>query len=227
MEVMDQRVSIREGKSPILLISPHGADDTNTDLLTEIMAKDLDAYAVINWGWERASYVDCFKDKANCNNVFHLKEDVVQEEFLVPILKFKKRIKRNHRIVRQFIIHGISDIGEINLILGCGKGNPSSYSCPQWFVENFAYIAENEGLNTCIAKAGSNYAGKTKKNLNQLFVRWIPDKYVQSLQLEIAYSLRKTVDDTKILATYLANIISKSLKSTRETTPEKFKPKLY
>ena len=225
--VMDQRVSVREGKFPILLIAPHGADDKNTDLLTEFMAELLDAYAVINWGWERASYVDCFEDKANCNNVFHLKEDVVQEEFLDPILKFKKRIRRNHQIVRQFIIHGISDMREIDLIIGCGEGNPPSHSCPQWLFNTFAYLAEQEGLNTRIARAGSNYAGKAKKNLNQFFVRWMPDQYVQSLQLETTYGLRKTEEDTLILAEYLSNVINKSLKATRETAPGDFKPTMF
>ena len=82
-----ERVSVIEGKSPIIIVAPHGykGDDENTDLIAEEIANALHCYAVINRGWERSDSVDFMKDKADCNNVYHCKEDVVRELSLIHI----------------------------------------------------------------------------------------------------------------------------------------------
>ena len=84
---MKERVGIIIGKNPVILVAPHGADDTNTDIITERVAKKADCYAVINRGFERADFVDVIKDKADCNKIDHCKQEVVYEEFLKPIIK--------------------------------------------------------------------------------------------------------------------------------------------
>lgn len=89
---MRERVSTIIGKNPVILVAPHGADDTNTALLTEIASQKIDCYAVINRGFERADYVDVNKDIADCNRINHCKEEVVFDEFLKPIIKFQNKI---------------------------------------------------------------------------------------------------------------------------------------
>jgi hypothetical protein len=89
---MKERVSLRIGKSPIILVAPHGCDDHNTDIIADEAAKICNCYTVINRGFDRSDVVDVNNDKANCNRVDHAKEDVVYEEFLKPIIKFKNQI---------------------------------------------------------------------------------------------------------------------------------------
>lgn len=89
---MKERVSLRIGRSPIILVAPHGCDDNNTDIVAEQAAATLDCYAVINRGFDRSEIVDVNNDKANCNRCDHVKEDVVYEEFLKPIIRFKDQI---------------------------------------------------------------------------------------------------------------------------------------
>lgn len=89
---MRERVSTIIGKNPVILVAPHGADDINTDIIVEESAKLLNCFAVINRGFERSLDVDEENDKADCNKINHCKSDVVFDEFLKPILKFKDKI---------------------------------------------------------------------------------------------------------------------------------------
>ena len=106
-----ERVSIINGKIPILIVAPHGyeKDDEQTALIAEYIANKIGAYAVINRGWERAEEVDFWKDKADCNNINHCFEDVVKEEIIDPILRYKSRILLGHSEMYVFWIHGMSD----------------------------------------------------------------------------------------------------------------------
>lgn len=90
---MRERVYLRFGKLPVILVAPHGADDTHTATIAKEAAERINAYAVVNQGFERAPNVDVDNDKANCNRIDHLNEDVVYEEFLKPLLTFKDRIE--------------------------------------------------------------------------------------------------------------------------------------
>ena len=63
------RVTVIDGLEPIVVVAPHGFDDPNTDMLAEALATALNAYAVINHGWERDKKVDDANDKANCNSI--------------------------------------------------------------------------------------------------------------------------------------------------------------
>jgi len=214
-----ERVSVIErGTKPVIFVAPHGYkhDDTNTDIVAESAARAIGAYAVINRGWQRSATVDILRDKANCNNVNHCNEDVVKEEFLLPILKFTNRIYKtyfdltfdpNLRLKNQilkkykgydkervyiFYIHGIGRYEyhpDLAFVVGNGEGKPNSYTCPTWMKEAFAYCLEEFGETYC-AKAGSKYAGWARNNLNQLFRKHIPDSKTKSVQLEIAYRLR-------------------------------------
>jgi hypothetical protein len=213
--MLDSRVTIREGNSPILIIAPHGANDKNTDYIAEYMAERFDCYSVINWGWEKSTKVDCFTDQADCNNLEHCHEDVVYDEFLSPILRYKARILQNHRKCFQFIIHGVgNDIKKkakdptIDLLVGYGASSePQTHTCPIWFKDLFIYLAESAGMQTYLAT--TDYAGKRKRNLNQIWKRWYPDGNVYSLQVEIVQSARRSKDEAQIYAEFLGEVISK------------------
>jgi hypothetical protein len=193
-----ERVSLIEGDTPVLIVAPHGSDDTNTDYIAETVAAEFGAYAVINRGFKRSQTVDYWKDLANCNDVRHLHHDVVKEEFLDPILRFAKRIELKYG-ERPFvlILHGCSDIvrqiandEDLDLIVGYGNGDPPSYSCTSRFKNAFVCNLRNEGFGVYEGRSGGNYAGRSKNNLNQLFNHWYQDFDVESIQLEIVREMR-------------------------------------
>lgn len=193
-----ERVTVVEGDAPILILAPHGPDDKNTDLIAERVAIESGAFAVINRGWKRSSGVDYMRDLANCNDVRHIHSDVVKEEFLEPILRLKNRIRKLYDDnVFVLILHGCSDsvrddVGDhgLDVVLGWGAGFPPSHSCSKKFKNAFAYHLMNEGFGVYEGSPGGRYAGRSRNNLNQLFVRWYPDEYVNSIQLEIVRELR-------------------------------------
>lgn len=208
-----ERTSTIEGDTPVLILAPHGLDDENTAILAEKIAKGLGAYAVINRGWKRSSRHDYWKDEANCNDVRHIHCEVVKEEFLDPILRFASRIKKRYEDrVFTLILHGCSDSvrklagdGGLDMVLGYGEGNPPSYSCRNRVRRAFAHYLQSEGFGVYGGASGGLYSGKSKNNLNQLFVKWYPDNQVDSLQLEIVRELRR---DAELLEITTDGIIS-------------------
>jgi hypothetical protein len=208
-----ERIRLVEGEHPVLILAPHGPDDVNTDLIAERVALEFGAFAVINRGWRRSSSVDCARDMANCNDVRHLHSEVVREEFLEPVLRFKNRIRRKYdENVFVLAIHGCSDSvraeaddQDLDMIIGYGDGTPPSYSCEPRFKDAFAYHLRNEGFGVYEGARGGRYAGRARNNLNQLFVRWYPDEYVNSLQMEIVRDLRC---DAGLLDLTISGIVS-------------------
>jgi hypothetical protein len=194
-----ERTSVIQGTTPVLLVAPHGPDDENTAELTELVAKHFGAYAVINRGWQRSSRVDQFRDLANCNDVRHLHQDVVREEFLHPILRCVTRIKKKYEgKALVLVIHGCKDQIRhglddemLDIVVGYGAGNPPFYSCRTRTKNAFVRCLQDEGFGVYEGAAGGLYAGRAKNNLNQLFVRWYADNAVESMQIEIVRELRE------------------------------------
>lgn len=193
-----ERVQLIEGDMPVVLVAPHGVDDENTIQLTETVARYIGAFAVINQGWKRSVKVDYWNDLANCNNIEHLHEDVVKEEFLEPLLRYVHRIK-NQIDDRIFIfnIHGCSDNlrkkakdDELDIVVGYGAGNPSNYSCKIKIKDALIYYLENEGFGVYEGKAGGKFAGRSHTNLTQLFKQWYVYDNVHSFQIEIVREYR-------------------------------------
>jgi hypothetical protein len=216
-----ERVSAIKGNNPVLVIAPHGADgdDDYTALITEVIADTIGAFAVINRGWQRAEDYDYSKEHANCNNVVHCHQDVVKGEFLDPILRFTDKIRKDHGEVNVFIIHGVgNDIRKkandmaLDAIVGYGNGKPPSYSCELTRKTAFIYIMNNSKIKTYEGKAGSQYSGKSKVNLNQLFNHWYPDDAVNSMQLEIVKELREDDEIAKATGEAIGDCITKYLK---------------
>jgi hypothetical protein len=209
-----ERVLALEGETPLIIVAPHGVDDTNTDIIAEKVAEELGAFAVINKGWQRSQSVDYFKDLANCNDVRHLKHDVIKEEFLDPILRFSNKIKKKYEEkVFMLILHGCSDSvrdivnEDLDMIIGFGDGDPPSYSCNIKFKNAFLHYLQKERFCVYEGRSRGAYAGRSNNNLNQLFRRWYPDDDVNSIQLEITKELRSNKHLIDVTSAGLVNAI--------------------
>lgn len=226
-----ERVSIREGKTPIIIYAPHGfhKDDERTALMAEYIADTLNCYAVINRGWERDENVDCFLDKADCNNVEHCHEDVVREEILEPILKFQKRIARTHQLTYFFTIHGmgnkhrkISGNEKLDLVIGHGAGSPNSFTCDEWRKNFFLHLLEEAGLNPAEGKKGGPMSGWARSNMNQLFRKWYHNQSVQGMQIELIHELRNDDEIALLASEYIAVAMQELLEAKSFSTNVNF-----
>lgn len=202
---MKERVTVITGKNPVLFVAPHGYDDTNTGHIAETAAAITQGSAVINWGFERSQNVDVVNDLANCNSVKHCREDVVEDEFFMPILKWRattnglpyKKPKQHRYIV---YVHGCGDIVHqqtgttVGFILGTGCGvKKDSLTCQDWQRNALSdgLSGALPGAECFVAKAGSRYAGRDSDNLVQYFRKHYRDTTVDAVQIEIPWCWRK------------------------------------
>lgn len=216
-----ERITTIKGDYPALIIVPHGHDDPNTPEVAEQIITELNCYGVINRGWERADSYDYYTDKANCNNVAHIHEDVVREEFLDPILEFKENIEERGHLPNVFIIHGVGSnilkqAPDLDFIIGYGAGKPPSYTCEQWYKELFMEYLSKLGFHPYQGKAGGAYSARRSENLNQLFTSHYYDEMVASMQIEIAKQHRITKVASRQIGAELAMCIE-DLIETRNT----------
>lgn len=199
---MEERVSIIEGKRPLIFVAPHGAqcDDVNTALIAETLADTTRGYAVINRGWERSNWIDYTKDKANCNNVEHCYKDVIKEEFFDPLVRFKHRTLKKWSRVCIVYLHGMSNdvqkrtgIDDLNFVVGWGNGNPHSHTCQKWVKDFLIYNLSLVDKSTVgEGKIGGNYSARAKNNMTQFFRKHDYDEEVDAVQIEVVNKLRKT-----------------------------------
>lgn len=208
-----ERVSIISGKLPILIVAPHGfnGNDENTAIIAEHIAKRINAYAVINRGWERNHVVDFMLDKADCNNVNHCLEDVVKEEFLDPIIRYKNKILKTNQTAYIYYIHGMgnkhrdfSSNKQMDAVIGYGRGSPNSFTCELWKKDLLCHLLNESGINTLEGRSGGLMSGWAKSNMNQLFRKWYYEPNVQSMQIEIVHELRSCPDISAITAEFIA-----------------------
>lgn len=227
-----ERTSIIDGNIPILLVAPHGhpKDDERTALITEFISNKINSYAVINRGWRRSKEVDFLKDKADCNIISHCMQDVVREEMLEPILKYKKRILKKYPEMYIFHIHGMSDrhrdlCGDhtLDLVVGCGAGIPNRLTCDSWRKDLFINYLESEKITTYEGGKKSQMSGWSSDNMNQLFRNYYLDEKVQSMQIEIIYELRRDNDIAMITADYVADCMLNLLTSPKKEIKQKVK----
>lgn len=224
-----ERVSIIAGHLPIIIVAPHGfnGDDENTSIVAEHTANSIGAYAVINRGWERAENVDYMLDKADCNDVNHCHEDVVKEEFLEPILRYRNKILQTSPIVHIYFIHGMSNKHRkiandpnLDMVIGYGAGSPDSHTCSIWRKDLLCHLLNEAGVHTWEGKKGGPMSGWARSNMNQLFRKWYPDPQVQSMQIEIIHDLRSSSDAAIITAEYLATAV-KDILAVKSFSPNK------
>ena len=231
IKMSGERVSVIEGKKPVILFAPHGYenDDEHTAHIVEQTANITNCYAVINRGWERSDAVDHLRDKANCNNVKHCKQDVVREEILDPILRYRSKILATYSLCYFLIIHGMSNnhrdrIGEdeLDIVIGYGAGNPDSFSCATWRKDLFGFLLSEAGFHVYQGKAGGPLSGWAKKNMNQLFRKNYNDRRVHSMQIEIIKDLREDQEMSTLVAEYLAGCMDDLIHSKNWQKPPGF-----
>ena len=210
---MNERVSVYRGKSPVLLIAPHAApkDDYNTGIITEEMCRLLNCNAVINRGWQRSKDYDYDKEQADCNNVTHM-IDVVEDEFLRPIIGLKNEIIRQYHDCHIFFIHGMIARNNVDIVLGHGAGTPNSFSCLGWRRNLMYYILEDLSLNVWGEKANGLYSGWKNQNMNQYFRKHKLQSNVQSMQIEISKELRTDKGMSELTAEFIATAVKNYLK---------------
>lgn len=203
-----ERITRIEGKKPVIYVAPHGApcDDVNTSIIAKTLAEVTKGYAVINNGWEKANIIDYKKEKANCNDIDHCHQDVIKEEFLNPILRFKNKILKTWHRVLVVYIHGASNEvrkkagkRDLNYIIGWGNGTPPSYTCQRW-VKNFLiyHLSVADNCSVAEGKSGGNYAAWSYKNMAQLFRKRYEDENVDSVQVEVVNEIRNTPAKAKV-----------------------------
>lgn len=215
---MTQRVGYTKSLvlNPAIIIAPHGNDDTNTDLLTETIQNELQITSIINYGWERANYYDYYKDKANCNSIAHIQEDVIKQEFLDPIIASYNYNLNCGLLPALFIIHGVHDsirkepnANNLDLIIGTGYGRKKS--CDDWSKHFFCKILSSHKFKVFLGKENGKYAGNSNDNLNQI-LNYYGNEYLInqrcSFQIEIVKSLRSTKQKTIESAKRLADSIN-------------------
>ena len=236
MEFGRIRVYSQRGTTPVIFIAPHGVDDKNTDEIAKAAADYLDAYAVINQGFKRSQVVDVLSDKADCNRIDHVTQDVVKEEFLDSIIRFKGEIDRAAAIemtrnipkaisIEEFklpirplivIIHGVGSkihktAGEaISCVVGYGQGKyDDSIICEEWRKNLFVEVFKyyfTQG-EIYVGKGGGKYAARKKNNMAQYFRLYKKDINVDCLQLEFPLFLRKNKWESTITGNNLASAV--------------------
>ncbi|RDJ35029.1 MAG: hypothetical protein DWQ19_09345 [Crenarchaeota archaeon] len=219
-----ERIITNIGTIPAIVVVPHGYDDPNTVEIAEEIINKIDAYAVINKGWRRSDHYDYYKDEANCNNIKHIKEDVVKDEFLKPILKYKNKILNEHHLQEpaMFIIHGVSNLirdeaSDLDFIVGYGEGDPARPTAPIEFKDCFLENLKSTGLVPYQGKSGGRYSGWGRNNLNQLFNRKeFLDHCAYSLQIEIIRELREDKDVARQTGEVLSDVITNTINNWKK-----------
>lgn len=228
---MTERVSTYKGKHPVIIVAPHGWDDTNTDRIVESTIQYGDFSGVINRGFERADFVDEGNNKADCNRIDHAQEDVVYDEFLKPIEKCVERLynKKNPfhpvynpnapaKIAYVIFVHGCGDqvhknAGQkVQVVFGFGRAKTkknnrltcktTTKSCLGTMMKKYATDGE-----IYEDSGGGRYSGWSSNNMNQFFRSHMYSQYVECIQLEFPYSTRKTKTRCDVTAMMLASAI--------------------
>lgn len=233
--VVKERVTVRQGSVPVLLVAPHGhhLDDTNTAELALEVARQLDAFAVVNNDWKRGVTVDALTSVANCNNRDHCQDSVVYEEFYAPVLEAVDAIQaiesegagqsEPHPLV--LMLHGVGnrvrvDAGDpdLSVIIGYGRGTPDRLTCDSGVMDTFAHHLSQSSLGIYFGRPGGNYSAHSKKNLTQ-------DVHGKTgcsvLQLEFVTDVRdplaKCHETADVLAAVLTNTVTSIASGTSIT----------
>lgn len=189
------KISIIKGKNPIIFVAPH-KNDENTDIIAEVLAKELDAYAFINVGWDRNKDAVLGQDLANLNSIKHCLLGPVKKEFLNPLIETKNKIIKEFNCCFVIFLHGMAQKireevnDDVDIVVGFGAGNKPSYTCNLSDKNNLIYCLRQEKFNVYQGKPNGKFSANNKDNLTQLFRSHDPDTKVDALQLEIVHSLR-------------------------------------
>lgn len=230
---MMEKVIFKYANSPIVFVAPHGhkGDDLNTDLIAIAAAEAINANYLINKGYQRADFINVDKDIADCNNINHM-QDILVDEFLLPYKRLCKRAVKYYGKCLVLWVHGISntirnsaETKNLDLIIGYGQGKPNSFTCYHGTINKFLYEMKNEKLNCFVGKTGGKYSGYSKRNMNQYWRKVEADNRIQSLQIEIVKDLRSDKIISELTAQCIADAAQASLDFPNFTLPEYIKIK--
>lgn len=187
-EELGERVSvITNKKSNIMVVAPHGFDDTYTAEICFAIQETINCNLVTNNAFRRSDDVDTVNDFANCNNLTHCADPVVYQEFLEPILKFASKKSKYRKYV--YFIHGLgSNVGK-DFVIGYGLGTKFNRPTIDMNRAEALYLSLSANSKVAFGKGGGKYAAFSKTNLNQVF-RNLGMTECKSLQIEISSKLR-------------------------------------
>lgn len=213
------QITVIKGDTPIMIVAPHGVkgDDDNSAIVAEVLAKKLDAFAMINTKYKRAKQLNAMKNEANLNSINHCLLEPCRSEFMVPLANNLKYILQdlNYHEAHLFYIHGVGNHirkdskSSLDVVVGYGAGNPPSYTCPLAYKDEFCYRLKEAGFDTYVGGPGGRFSACGDDNLCQYWRKKKPNHNIQSLQLEIVFALRATKYAAEQLANRLFDVIWK------------------
>lgn len=183
-----ERVSLVTGKTPAVFICPHGGDNPALAKLAEEAAFFAEGNAIINKGFKRGPKVNYATETADLGRLDHLlAENVIFEEFLLPIVRIKNRLKKNHKKVFVYILDYLSPPApseiEIDVVIGHGNGENYTATCPTWVKEVFVTTLKYLGFSPYEARDRGPLTGSEPTAINQAFRVYDYDKDVVSMHL--------------------------------------------
>lgn len=206
-----QRTAAIRGKFPILVVAPFGHDDPHTTTIVEHIQKELKCFAVINYMWERAPKYNYYKSQADCHNVQHCFEDVVRQEYLNWILKFKDTISNMHHTANIFYIRGCNNAvrkqanADLDIIVGYGDSKQPSHTCQLHSKNALIHLLNNQAFTTYMGAPDSPYSAREPDNMTQIFRNIFYDERVESFELHIVRALRTDETEANLTANSIAN----------------------
>lgn len=197
------RVSCILGKAPVLFVCPYGQEESHTGTVAETAARCLGGNAVVNYGFLRADSVDVANDRADCNRVDHVRQDVVREEFLRPVQRTVSRLCDKFEgaaaCAHVFVVRGCHDApvsvgARVDVILGYGLGaKKHSLTCYDWRKSLFVDLWRHHNGGHCYVGRGDGpFAGRDANTLNQYYRKHSLQYSVQSMQLTFPGCLRSS-----------------------------------
>jgi hypothetical protein len=116
----------------------------------------------------------------------------------------------------------ISGNDKLDIVIGHGSGNPSSFTCDEWRKNLFMHLLEEAGLNPAEGKRGGAMSGWARSNMNQLFRKWYHNQSVQGLQIELIHDLRNDDEIALLASEYLAAAMQEMLEAKSFSTSVSF-----
>lgn len=227
-----------EGSSPIVIVAPHATedDDVNTKEIAMELAKDLNAFVVINDKFHKPCEDKCDKDE----DFNHLpliggsyewdKRVPEMKSFYDTVEAYTKKAgtlsKDNNKRALVLFIHGLKH-DKYDIDLGAGvksapnmvinaeqhnkaKDNSGEVTAPIKFVEAFRDVLKKKGLNV---GTGDAFSAWGSQNGTQYLKNKGIDCY--SVQLEINSNLRKDIKKT-------AEVITTAVKELKDFSESVF-----
>lgn len=209
---MNDRIAIKKNKSSIVIVAPHGyiGDDENTDIISDVIADEIKANAVINVGWRRGEKAKISEGIANLNSLSHWTIKQVRKDFLNPFIAIKEDCIRKYGICNVFYIHGMSNKirhvtkDNVDIVIGYGDGTPPSYTCRLGYKNALVVRLQEQGFHCYQGKKGGKFSARQPDNLTQVFREFSMDQRVQSVQIEIVnvrrYNARTAIETAELMS---------------------------